>query len=214
MDLVKGAPPAAGSVRGVTRRTQHERSEETVARLVAAARERFAEDGYAAASLDAIVEAAGLTKGALYHHFTGKRALFRAVYAGEQAKLAAASARAYLARRDPWKAFEAGCQAFFAESLDPGVQRITLLDAPAALGWEEMREVESPALAQMEFGIQRAMDAGRLPRRPPRPLALLLFGAICEAAMQAARTEDPATAQRAMLAELGRMLRALASAAG
>lgn len=196
----------------MTRRTQRERSETTVAALVAAARELFANDGYAATSLDAVAGAAGVTKGALYHHFEGKRELFRAVYEHEQQQLVAAIGEAYARKADPWDAFEAGCRAFIESSLDPGLQRITLLDAPGALGWEAIREIESPALQLTELGIERAMDAKRLPRRPPEPLAHLLFGAMCEGAMKIARSEDPQAAQRAVWAELRRMLRALAAA--
>lgn len=195
----------------MTRRTQRERSETTVAALVAAARELFANDGYAATSLDAVAGAAGVTKGALYHHFEGKRELFRAVYEHEQQQLVAAIGEAYARKADAWDAFEAGCRAFIESSLDPGLQRITLLDAPGALGWEAIREIESPALQLTELGIERAMDAKRLPRRPPEPLAHLLFGAMCEGAMKIARSEDPQAAQRAVWAELRRMLRALAA---
>lgn len=194
------------------RRTQRERSETTVAALVSAARELFANDGYAATSLDAVASAAGVTKGALYHHFEGKRELFRAVYEHEQRQLVAAIGEAYAGKRDPWDAFEAGCRAFIESSLDPGLQRITLLDAPGALGWEAIREIESPALQMTERGIERAMDAKRLPRRSPQPLAHLLFGAMCEGAMKIARSEDPEAAQRAIWAELRRVLRALAVA--
>lgn len=193
----------------MTRRTQQERSETTVAALVAAARGLFANDGYAATSLDAVASTAGVTKGALYHHFAGKRELFRAVYEHEQQRLVAAIGEAYARKADPWDAFEAGCRAFIESSLDPGLQRITLLDAPGVLGWEAIREIESPALALTEVGIERAMDAGRLPRRAPQPLAHLLFGAMCEGAMKIARSENPQAAQRAIWGELRRVLQAL-----
>jgi AcrR family transcriptional regulator len=193
----------------LTRRTQQERSETTVAALVAAARGLFANDGYAATSLDAVASTAGVTKGALYHHFAGKRELFRAVYEHEQQRLVAAIGEAYARKADPWDAFEAGCRAFIESSLDPGLQRITLLDAPGVLGWEAIREIESPALALTEVGIERAMDAGRLPRRAPQPLAHLLFGAMCEGAMKIARSENPQAAQRAIWGELRRVLQAL-----
>jgi AcrR family transcriptional regulator len=194
------------------RRTQRERSETTVAALVGAARELFANDGYAATSLDAVAASAGVTKGALYHHFAGKRDLFRAVFEHEQERLVAALGEAYASRRDPWDGFEAGCRAFLESSLDPGLQRIVLLDAPGVLGWEAIREIESPALQLTEYGIEQAIGAGRLPRRPAQPLAHLLFGAICEGAMKIARSADPAAMQRAVWAELRRVLRALAAA--
>ncbi len=190
--------------------TQEERSEATTAALVTAARELFAADGFAATSLDAVVAKAGVTKGALYHHFAGKRELFAAVFAAEQRRLAAAIVAAYSAEEDPWRAFEAGCAAFIEACQEPGVQRIALLDAPAALGWETIRALEAGSLQMMQQGIARAIEAGAIAERPAVPLAHLLFGAICESAMVVARAEDPDAALREARAELRRVLRSLA----
>jgi AcrR family transcriptional regulator len=193
------------------RRTQRERSEATTAALVEAGRELFAQDGYAATSLDAVVERAGVTKGALYHHFGGKRELFAAVFEAEQDRLIAAELEAYEGEHDPWRAFEAGCVAFVEACQEPGAQRIFLLDAPVALGWERIRELEAGAMAMMITGIQRAIDEGRLEPRPVRPLAHLLFGAICETAMVVARASDQESALREGVEELRRTLAALAT---
>ena len=189
--------------------TQQERTQATTGALVQAARELFAADGYAATSLDAVVAKAGVTKGALYHHFAGKRELFAAVFAAEQRRLAAVIVVAYGGEHEPWRAFEAGCAAFVEACTDAGVQRIVLLDAPAALGWETIRELEAGSLEMMKQGIQRAIDAGAIAERPVAPLAHLLFGAICETAMVVARADRPATALRESLAELTRVLLAL-----
>jgi AcrR family transcriptional regulator len=191
--------------------TQHERTETTIAALLAAARELFAEDGYAATSLDAVVAKAGVTKGALYHHFGGKRELFAAVFAAEQVRLSGAIVAAYQRHKDPWDAFEGGCGAFIEACQEPGVQRIVLLDAPPALGWETIRELESGSLKMMQQGIQRAIDAGSIPERPVTPLAHLLFGAVCESAMVVARAPDQDAALADSLAELHRLLRSLAA---
>jgi AcrR family transcriptional regulator len=192
--------------------TQQERTEATTTTLLEAARELFAEDGYAATSLDAVVAKAGVTKGALYHHFSGKRDLFAAVFAGEQLRLSAAIVAAYAReQKDAWRAFEAGCRAFIQACQAPGVQRIFLLDAPAALGWETIRELESGSLQMMEQGIERAMEAGAIERRPVAPLAHLLFGAVCESAMVVARAPDQDAALDQALAELSRLLRSLAA---
>jgi AcrR family transcriptional regulator len=191
-------------------RTQAERSEATSGALVSAARRLFAEDGYAATSLEAIVAAAGVTKGALYHHFAGKRELFAAVFAAEQERLSSAIVAAYQrADEDAWMAFEAGCRAFVEASQEPGAQRIVLLDAQAALGWETIRRLEAGTLDLMELGLERAIEAGRIAPRPTRPLAHLLFGALCESAMMIAREPDPAAALEAATHELGELLRGL-----
>jgi AcrR family transcriptional regulator len=198
----------------VARRTQAERTEATTAALVDAARELFARDGYDATSLDAVAARAGVTKGAVYHHFDGKRQLFEAVLSREIEKmttpLTAAYSRVYSRKKDPWDAFKAASNAFLDECLDPGLQRIVLLDAPAAIGWESIRRLEAPLLDLMEFAISRAVDAGRIARRPSGPLAHFLFGATCEVAMIVARAGDQKAAQRQAVAEIGRVLDSLA----
>jgi AcrR family transcriptional regulator len=193
-------------------RTQQERSEATTSALVEAARELFAQDGWAATSLDAVVARAGVTKGALYHHFAGKRELFEAVFSREQARLLEAIGGAAGGDvADPWRALEAGCRGFLEFTLDPGVQRIFLLDATAALGWERIRELEADSLNLLQLGIEQAIEAGQIEPRPAEPLAHLLFGAICELAMVVARQPDQRAAHREATAELSRVLSALAS---
>jgi AcrR family transcriptional regulator len=193
--------------------SQIERTEATTTALIGAARELFAADGYAATSLDAVVAKAGVTKGALYHHFSSKRDLFAAVFAAEQVRISGAVIAAAGRESDPWDAFAAGCRAFVEICQEPGVQRIFLLDAPTALGWEMTRELESGSLKLMEQGLERAIEAGRLADRPVKPLAHLLFGAVCETAMVVARAEDQDAALEEALAELGRVLRSMAAPA-
>nr|WP_090343400.1 TetR/AcrR family transcriptional regulator [Mycolicibacterium malmesburyense]CRL74367.1 transcriptional regulator [Mycolicibacterium malmesburyense] len=195
------------------RRTQAERTEATTAALIDAARALFAEDGYEATSLDAVAARAQVTKGAVYHHFEGKRRLFEAVFTREVKRMAVPLAetyqRAYARKKDPWDAFGAACRAFLDECLEPGVQRIVLLDAFTALGWEEMRRLETPLLDMMEAAIARAVEAGVIAKRPPGPLALFLFGALCETAMIVARAADQRSAHRQAVTELDRILTGL-----
>jgi ATP-dependent Zn protease len=104
----------------------------------------------------------------------------------------------------------AGCRAFLDECLDPGLQRIILLDASAAIGWEKIRQLESPLLDMMEVAISRAADAGRIAQRKPGPLAHFLYGALCETAMIVARANDQKAARRDAVGEIGRVLAGLA----
>jgi AcrR family transcriptional regulator len=194
----------------VARRTQAERTEATTAALVDAARELFARDGFDATSLDAVAARAGVTKGAVYHHFEGKRQLFEAVFTREVERMAMPLADAYGRKKDPWDAFHAGCRAFLDECLDPGWQRIVLLDASAAIGWEQIRHLESPLLQMMELAISRAAEAGRIAPRKPGPLAHFLYGALCETAMIVARANDQKAAHREAVVEIGRVLDGLA----
>lgn len=191
--------------------TQQERSEKTVAALVEAARLLFAKQGFAATSLDDILAATKMTRGALYHHFDGKAALFRAVFEEQEKILTAEVAKAAADKRGAWQAFRAGCDGFLQACLDPATQRIILIDAPAVLGWDVMREIEARyALALLRGGLQRIMDEGKLARRPIEPLAVILLGALSEAAMAIARAPDPKTAAQDARREIDRLLKALA----
>jgi AcrR family transcriptional regulator len=192
-------------------RTQQERSEATTERLLDSARELFATQGFAATSLEQVVAAAGVTKGALYHHFESKRDLFRAVFDREHARIAEVVVAAAATEADAWDAFYAGCRAFFEETQHPDTQRIALLDGPSALGWDEMRAIESRySLELIRLGLERAIAEGRMAKRPVAPLAHMLFGGLCEAATFAARSDKPAAATDRVLAELRVQLDALA----
>lgn len=191
------------------RRTQAQRTEATTTALVDAARELFAKDGFAATSLDAVAAKARVTKGAVYHHFQGKRQLFEAVFAREVERLCAAMPAVYTTRQDPWDAFEACCRAFLGACLEPGVQRIMLLDALAAVGWEGVRRLEAPMMELMEVAIARAVEAGRIAPRPAGPLAVFLYGALCETAMSVARADNQKAAHRKALTELHHVLSGL-----
>jgi AcrR family transcriptional regulator len=192
------------------RRTQRERSAGTTAALLDAARSLFAEEGFAGTSLETVAAEAGVTKGALYHHFSSKRELFRAVYAREQERLVEQSFGASARKRDPWDAFEAALVAYFEAASDPAVQRITLLDAPSALGWEECHGIAVSSWSMLiEGGLARAIDAGELEPRPLEPLANLLYGAICQGAMIVARSDNQRKDRAAFLAELRALVRGL-----
>jgi AcrR family transcriptional regulator len=191
------------------RRTQAERTEATTTALVDAARELFAQDGYAATSLDAVAAQARVTKGAVYHHFQGKQQLFEAVFAREVERLCAILPAVYASKRDPWDAFEACCRAFLEECLEPGLQRIMLLDALGAMGWEGVRRMEAPMMELMEVAIAAAVRAGRIAPRPAGPLAVLLYGALCETSMNVARADNQRAAHRKALTELSHVLEGL-----
>lgn len=194
----------------MARATQAERTEATTAQLVAAARRLFAGHGYTATSIDAVAAAAGVTKGAAYHHFAGKGALFRAVFVREQEQLAAELERAALQGADPWSALGRGCRTFLHRCLDPGFRQIVLLDGPAVLGWQAVREIQADhALRVLSEGMHlAAADAGdRTGDLTAR--SHLAFGALCEAGMLLARADDPAAALPALAAEAERLLTAV-----
>lgn len=190
------------------KRTQAERSEATRDALIAAARALFAERGYAAVGTEEIVRAAGVTRGALYHHFDGKRALFEAVYERIELELAQRIAGGALdaGATEPLEAMRAGAEMFLRAATEPEAQRIVLLDGPSVLGWDRWREIATEhGLGLIEATLQAAIEAGAIAEQPVRPLAHVLMGALDEAAMLVARAEDP----ERMRAEVGRTLDAL-----
>lgn len=176
------------------KRTQAERSEATRRALIEAARPLFAERGYAGVGAEEIVRDAGLTRGALYHHFEGKRGLFEAVYEALEAELAQRIAESALSggATDPLAAMRAGAEMFLQACTEPDVQRIVLLDGPAVLGWDRWREIAAEhGLGLIEATLQAAIEAGTIAPQPVRPLAHVLMGALDEAAMLVARADDP-----------------------
>jgi AcrR family transcriptional regulator len=196
----------------MSNRTQSERSAATREALIAAARELFAERGYAAVGTEEIVRKAGLTRGALYHQFAGKRELFEAVYETIEREVTERIAADALVGSDPLEALRAGARAFLDHCLEPEVQRIVLIDAPSVLGWERWREIGARyGLGLIEAALQAAIDAGAISPAPVKPLAHVLLGALDEAAMAVARADDPAAASDEMDVVLGRMLDGLRS---
>lgn len=177
------------------RRTQAERSEATRAALMGAARTLFAERGYDDVAAEEIVRAAGVTRGALYHHFGGKAELLDAVYDQMEREMTERIARVVLGSEleSPLEAMRAGISAFLEECAEPEVRQIVLHDAPAVLGWERWREIAAAnGLGLIEASLAAAVEAGELRPLPVRPTAHLLLGALDEAAMLSARSDDPA----------------------
>jgi AcrR family transcriptional regulator len=171
------------------------KAEQRLATLVAIleeARRQFARDGYAAVSLAGIVEALGLTKGAFYHHFSSKAELFHAIVKQVQAQVAARVVAAAGAQPDSWTQLLAGCEAFLRASADPEVQRIMLVDGPAVLGWDQWRALDDASSGRyLREALQAVIDDGVMAPHPVAPLAHLLSGAMNEAALWLARSDDP-----------------------
>ncbi|HZE32022.1 MAG TPA: TetR/AcrR family transcriptional regulator [Actinoallomurus sp.] len=194
----------------MVRRTQAERSDATSSRLVSAARELFGRDGYAATSIEAIAAAAGMTKGAVYHHFGNKATLFRLAFIHEQQQISATLERAAAEEPDSWSALLRGCRTFLGHCLNPEFRRIVLLDGPAVLGWEEVREIEyAHTLRVLTEGIRAAAADGNVIDGDLTARSQLIFGALCEAGMLLARSDDPATALPVVSAEAEHLLSSL-----
>lgn len=190
-----------------TRRRQAERSESTRRALITAARALFAERGYAAVSAEEIVAAAGLTRGALSHHFGDKKGLFRAVLEQIEDEITARILDGIDDPSDAWDGLVQGFVSFLDACEDRQVIQIALLDAPAVLGWAAWRAMEAEhGLALIVAGLDRAMAEGLLPTQPVDTVARLLLGATIEAALivaqsatAAERSATRSQAERALL---------------
>ncbi|GAA4690069.1 TetR/AcrR family transcriptional regulator [Nocardioides conyzicola] len=196
-----------------SKRTQPARSAATRAALVTAARPLFAERGYAGVGTDEIARAAGVSRGALYHQFAGKEELFAAVYEQVEAELTAEIDVAFADAFDagPMVAVQAGIDAWLRASMNPEVQRIVLIEAPAALGWERWREIgRRYAVGLVEGAVSGLISAGVFEPQPVTPLAHLLVGALEEGTLYAARAEDREQALREVGAALLRLFEGLA----
>lgn len=166
--------------------------EQTRHTLLSESRHLFATHGYGAVGLAQIVHAAGVTKGALYHHFDSKADVFRAVLEQVQAEVAEKVVAAAEAHDDPWTQLTAGCHAFLTASTDPRIQRIMLVDGPAVLGWHEWRAMDEAASARhLAEALTALIDAGVIAPQPVPPLAHLLSGAMNEAALWLATSTNP-----------------------
>jgi AcrR family transcriptional regulator len=180
-------------------------------RLLAVARGLFGRDGYEATSVEAVLREAGVARGSLYHHFESKPALFDAVLDGVVAETAAQAAAEAARHDDPVEALRAGCGAWLRLSLDPAVQQIALVDAPAVLGWSRWRELdEQYTLGGVRRSLQLLADSGRVPADQVDSLANMLIAAVGEAALLIVRAEDPDAALASGLAAFDTLLDRLA----
>lgn len=184
------------------------RGESTRHELIQAAKRLFGEQGYAETSTDEIVLRAGVTKGALYHHFAGKEELFRAVFEQVEQEVSDQACTAFLAP-DSRDSLVKGCGLWVDAHLDPSVRRIVMQDARAVLGWDDVRSIENRfGAVALRGALRKAMHAGVVERQPLRPLSLMLMGALGEACHYIVDAEDPNSAR----AEVGALITQLLSA--
>jgi AcrR family transcriptional regulator len=180
------------------RRTQAERTAATRAALIAAARPRFGAHGYAAVSTPEVAEAAGVSRGALYHHFDDKAALFAAVAEAVEADLTERIALASLdgTPGDARGALRRGAAAWLDATADPEIRQILLLDGPVVLGWTGWRDLTARyGLGLTEAALAAGVEDGTIRSGPVATMAHLLLGALNEAAQLVAGAEDPAAAR-------------------
>jgi AcrR family transcriptional regulator len=155
----------------------------------------FAEKGYHETAAEEIVRRAGMTRGALYHHYEDKKDLFRAVVDEMEGEIDEEIEAAERAQPELPKAVMAGYRAFVDAVLDPEMRRTFFLDGPSVLGWE-WREIDARhAVGKIEEGLEALIAEGFVEPQPVGPLARLINGTLLEAAFFVAASEDPEAAR-------------------
>jgi AcrR family transcriptional regulator len=196
-----------------TRRQRY--SEATKQALVEVAERLFTAHGYSATSLDAIVAGADVTKGALYHHFSGKQAVFEAAFERVQSRATTAIVDATSGHQDPWDKAQAGLRAFLQAVQEPGYRQVVVSDGPSVLGHERYREQEERSTYALVDEIVRAvltaetLEGSGLDDAMLDTFTRIFFGAMSAAGGAVAVSDDPAAAALRVEAAIGVILAGL-----
>lgn len=187
-------------------RTNADRTAATRAALIAAGQELFGEQGYAKVSIGAIVEKAGVTRGALYHHFDDKSDLFRAVFEQAEADVIPRVLELVGPTEDPWLIATKGSKAFLDICLEHNFQQIALVDAPSVLGVQEQQEIaDKYGGALLKSVFTQLIESGRMSPQPVDALARVLTGALVAGATEIAQASNPKKARE----EVGQVVESL-----
>jgi AcrR family transcriptional regulator len=189
---------------------REEEAQATREALVQAALELFTKRGYTGVGTEEIVTRAKVTRGALYHHFTDKRDLFRAVFERVEGELMEGIGARMEATDDPWELMLAGMRSFLDACEEPAAKQIALTDAPSVLGWQEWREIDNRhGLGLTRAALQGAVDARVLRPIAVEPMAHLLVAALSEAAFVIAYSDHPRKARAEVEAALIQLIEGL-----
>lgn len=190
--------------------TKAEQRTETMQKLISIARKQFAENGYTQTSAEVIVSQAGVTRGALYHHFGNKEGLFKAVVEEVQRDVAQRVDQGSLAYEDPWDQLIFGCRAFLHACLASDVQRILLIDGPSIIGWDAWRKMDAEnAMRLLEEGISELAKMQLIQVASIPAATHLLSGAMNEAVLWIVHSDQPQQAIDETMAVLEKLLTGL-----
>ena len=197
----------------MARKARTEMIEETRQKLVAAARLQFGNVGYAETVMDDLTAQAGLTRGALYHHFGDKKGLFLAVVQAIDAEMDAHLAEITASTADDWEAFAARCRGYLIMMTEPQAQRILLRDSPSVLGAEYLRASKLACISWMTGALEVLMAQRRIAIAEPEALAHLINGGLMDAALWVAHHPEKDVGLEQALASLNLLLNGLRSTA-
>lgn len=177
--------------------TKAEKAASTKAKIIAVARRLFATRGYAGTSTEAVLEEAQVSRGALYHHFENKEALFAAVMEAVEADITAATAKARGSASDPVEGLRRAFNAFLDLACETEVRQIVLKDAHSVLGWQRWREIEERyGLGRLKLAMKAIAATGRIPEDMVDTFAHILLASLIETAFLVARSPEPQVAAR------------------
>lgn len=166
-------------------------------KIVAAARQLFANAGYDGTSTEQVLQQTDISRGALYHHFKNKESLFEAVLEDLERELAEAAAKAAGAASDPVAALRAGCASFLTEAAKPEVRQIILIDAHSVVGWHKWREIEQRyGLGMLKQGLSAIFATHPIPEEAVELYAHILLATMIEVAFLTSRSPQPAHASQ------------------
>lgn len=189
-------------------RASREVADATARRILDTGSALFAAHGYADVALAAVAAHAGVTRGAVYHHYASKQALFAAVVSAAHERVAAAVVAAADRASDPWEGLVAGCHAFLDVSTDPSTRRILLIDAPAVLGWQVWRELDAThSERHLTDALEDLERSGTIATGSTRAASIMLSGAMNAAALAVAADVTAAPEYHAFLDRLLSALR-------
>jgi len=187
-----------------------ETGKETAAQLVAVARKFFSTRGYSNTTLEDVAREAGVTRGALYHHFGGKKGLFLAVFNDVQTEIANRLHKVDKCGFPIWDRFVSCTRVFFEACLDSELQQVVLIDAPAVLGWDIWRRIdEEKTLGILRSHLKELIDQGIIKPLPIEPLTHAISGANNETLLWVAESEDPRKAFEEAWFTINQFLRSL-----
>ncbi|WP_413219640.1 TetR/AcrR family transcriptional regulator [Tritonibacter mobilis] len=175
----------------MARKSRQDTTEETRLRLVAAARQVFVKNGYADTAMEDLTSAAGLTRGALYHHFGDKKGLLKAVAQDIEIEMDERLLAAAHQAQNTWAGLQRRCHRYLEMALEPDVQRIVLRDAPALLGLSYTEECQRSCVASLARVLQELMQEQIIHKGDPEMLARVLNGGLVHAALWISSEEDP-----------------------
>ena len=190
--------------------TRPDRGSATRARIIAVATSLFTTHGYDGTSIEAVLAETGLSRGALYHHFSSKDELFVAVLEAIEAEIAEATVKGSRGSATPAAALRAGCGVFLELAQTPKVRQILLRDAPGVIGWQKWREIDSRyGFGLLRAALERAAATGAVKEELVEPFAHMLLASLLEVALMSARADAKLATVRQARAALNELIERL-----